>query len=63
MHVMRGEVRAGRREGVGWRQHTQHARGGLRLKAGGQGTRGAHFEHVAHVHDPGCVEAQRLIER
>jgi len=35
-----------------------------RLKAcGGQGTRGAHPEHVAHVRDLGGVKAQRLIER
>ena len=34
-----------------------------RLKAGGQGTRGAHVEHVLHVRDAGRVEAQRLIER
>ena len=60
---MRGEVRAGRRVGVGRRQRTQHARGGLRLKARGQGTRGAHFEHVAHVRDPGRVEAQWPVER
>eukprot|EP00964_Phaeocystis_antarctica_P039603 scaffold22650_cov55-Phaeocystis_antarctica.AAC.4 len=25
--------------------------------------RGAHLEHVAHVHDAGRVEAQRLVER
>eukprot|EP00964_Phaeocystis_antarctica_P065164 scaffold39268_cov62-Phaeocystis_antarctica.AAC.3 len=25
--------------------------------------RGAHVEHVAHVRDAGCVEAQRLVER
>ena len=30
---------------------------------GGQGTRGAHVEHVAHVCDAGCVEAERLVER
>ena len=28
-------MRPGRREGVGWRQRNRHARGGLRLKAGG----------------------------
>jgi len=44
---MRGEVRAGRREGVGRRRRKRHARGKARLKAvGGQGTRGAHVEHV-----------------
>ena len=37
--------------------------GTARLKAGGQGTRGAHVEHPAHVRDAGCVEAQRLVER
>ena len=30
---------------------------------GGQGTRGAHIEHVAHGCDAGRVEAQRLVER
>ena len=29
---------------------------------GGQGTRGAHVEHVAHGCDAGRVEAQRLVE-
>ena len=27
-HAMRGDVRAGRREGVGWRQRKRRARGG-----------------------------------
>ena len=37
--------------------------GKARLKAvGGQGTRGAHVEHVAHVRDLGGVQAQRLVE-
>ena len=30
---------------------------------GGQGTRGAHGEHLAHVRDLGRVEAERLVER
>ena len=30
---------------------------------GGQGTRGAHVEHVVHVCDLGRVEAERLVER
>jgi len=35
-----------------------------RLKAvGGQGTRGAHFEHAVHGRDLGGVKAQRLVER
>ena len=33
------------------------------LKAGGQGTRGAHEEHLLHVRDVGRVEAQRLVEQ
>ena len=38
--------------------------GRARLKAvGGQGTRGAHLEHAAHVRDLGRVEAERLVER
>ena len=34
-----------------------------RLKAGGQGTRGAHVEHPVHVCNLGRVEAERLVER
>ena len=34
-----------------------------RLKALGQGTRGAHLEHAVHVRDLGRVEAERLVER
>ena len=30
---------------------------------GGQGTRGAHLEHLAHIRDAGRVEAERLVER
>jgi hypothetical protein len=61
---MRDEVQARRREGVGRRRRKRRARGKARLKAvGGQGTRGAHVEHVAHVRDLGGVEAQRLVER
>ena len=37
--------------------------GRARLKVvGGQGTRGAHPEHVFHVFDLGRVEAERLVE-
>eukprot|EP00964_Phaeocystis_antarctica_P058048 scaffold34414_cov60-Phaeocystis_antarctica.AAC.3 len=36
--------------------------GRVRLKAGAQGTRGAHLEHLQHVRDAGRVEAQRLVE-
>jgi hypothetical protein len=61
---MRDEVQARRREGVGRRRRKRRARGKARLKAvGGQGTRGAHGEHDAHVRDLGGVEAQRLVER
>ena len=61
---MRGEVRPGRREGVGWQQRNRHARGWPTTQGlGGQGTRGAHFEHVTRVCDAGRVEAQRLVER
>ena len=61
---MRGEVRAGRREGVGRRRRKRHARGKARLKAWGpQGTRGAHVEHGPHGRYLGGVEAQRLVER
>jgi hypothetical protein len=59
---MRGEVRAGRREGVGWRRRKRHALGRADSRLGGQGTRGAHVEHVAHVRDIGRVQAQQLVE-
>ena len=49
------------REGRRRRASGMHGR--ARLKAGGQGTRGAHLEHVLHVCDAGRVEAQRLFER
>eukprot|EP00964_Phaeocystis_antarctica_P058051 scaffold34414_cov60-Phaeocystis_antarctica.AAC.6 len=37
--------------------------GRARLKAGGQGMRGAHPEHAVHGRDLGRVEGQRLVER
>ena len=61
---MRDEVRAGRQK-RSWRSESasgMHA-GRAQLKAGGQGTRGAHVEHVLHGCDLGRVEAQRLVER
>ena len=63
-HATWEEVRPGRSEGVGWRRRNRHARGGpdSRLQ-GGQGTRGAHVEHVDHGRDLGRVEAERLVER
>ena len=61
---MRSEVWARGRKGVGRRQRTSGMHGGrARLKAEGQGTRGAHLEHVVHVRDLGRDEAQRLVER
>ena len=60
---MRGEVRARRREGVRRRRRKRHARGGRPdSRREGQGTRGAHCEHVVHVRDLGGVKPQRLIE-
>ena len=50
-------------EGVGRWRRKRHARGGTDSRLGGQGTRGAHFEHGAHVRDAGRIEAQRLVER
>ena len=53
-----------RREGVGWwrcKRACTRERPSSRL--GGQGTRGAHVEHVARGCDLGRVEAQRLVER
>jgi len=60
---MRGEVRAGRREGVGRRRRKRHARGGPGSRREGQGTRGAHPKHADHARSLGGVEAQRLVER
>ena len=37
--------------------------GGPDSRLGGQGTRGAHVEHPAHVRDLGRVDAERLVER
>ena len=57
---MWGEVRVGTR-GVAAAQAA--CTGGARLKrCGGQGMRGAHGEHAAHVLDTGRVEAQRLVK-
>jgi len=57
---MRGEVWAGRR-GVVVAQAA--CTGRARLKAGSQGTRGAHLKHLVHVRDLGRVEAQWLVKR
>ena len=61
-----GEVRPGRREGLGCGGGTTS---GMHVwmwpdsrLVGAKGTRGAHDEHVAHVCDAGGVEAQRLVE-
>ena len=61
---MRGEARGpggGRGRGAGAAQAARTGR--AQLEVGGQGTRGAHPEHVLHVRDAGRVEAQRLVER
>ena len=51
------EVRPGRREG--WVVATQSACTGMaRLKAVGQGTRGAHGEYVAHGRDAGRIPSR-----
>ena len=54
-HKMRSELRAARASGTHGEGPTQGC--------GGQGTRGAHCEHVAHARDLGRVEAERLVER
>jgi len=60
-----GEVRAGRREGLGCGGGTTSGMHGKRpnSRLGGQGhARGAHLEHLEHVRDAGGVEAQWLVE-
>ena len=63
---MRGEVRAGKREDVGWRRRKWCVWGGPNYRIGATGharsTR-AHPKHLAHACDLGRVEAQRLVER
>ena len=62
---MLGEVRPrAEAEGCGAVAAAQAAgMGRARLKAGGQGTRGAHSKHVPCCGDLGHVQAQRLVER
>ena len=63
-HAMWEAVRPGRREGVGWRRRIYGVHGeGPTQGWRGQGTRGAHKEHVLHVCDLGRVEAERLVKR
>ena len=62
-HAMRGEVQGREAGGVGRWRRKRRARGRPDLRLGGQGTRGAHHEHVVHVRDLGGVKAQRLVER
>ena len=56
-------ARARRREGREAAAAHAACTGRARLKAGGQGMRGAHVEHVVHGRDAGRDEAQRLVER
>jgi hypothetical protein len=59
---MRGEVRVGRREGVGSGGASGMDGKAPESRLGGQGTRRAHLEHGAHGRDLGGVKAQRLVE-
>ena len=65
--VERRAYGAGR--GAGWEAEAGGDRGArimqgrVRLQIWGRPWGGAHPEHVAHVHDAGGVEAQRLVER
>ena len=59
----RGTVRQGVKALGGGDANGGRARGGPDSRLGGQGTRGAHEEHIAHVCDLGRVEAERLVER
>ena len=69
-HAMRGEVRVQQRAACGRGVSVLgdgDASGmdgdGLTQGCGGQGTCGAHFEHLVHGRDLGRVEAERLVER
>ena len=56
-----GEVRAGRREGLGWWRHTRGMHGdGPAQGLGAKGTRRAHVEHEAHGRDAGGVPARNV---
>eukprot|EP00964_Phaeocystis_antarctica_P058275 scaffold34558_cov52-Phaeocystis_antarctica.AAC.2 len=64
----KGGIRCGARRGPGGERvwggggaSDMHGEGPTE-GCGGQGTRGAHVKHVAHVCDAGRVEAQRLVE-
>ena len=62
-NMMRGELRAGRRQ-VAARATASKQRAGEESSAGSLGHgRGAHEEHAVHDCDAGGVEAQRLVER
>jgi len=50
----------GGRPGGAAAARARHARGRPDSRLGGQGKRGAHPEHVAHVRDLGGVEAEWL---
>ena len=54
-------VRAGRREAAG-DCGACSVQGRARLQIGSRARGEAHVEHVAHVCDAGCVEAQQLVE-
>ena len=61
-HMVRDDVRPGRREAAGDRG-ARSVQWRARLQIGGRARGGAHEEHVVHVRDVGGVEAQRLVER
>ena len=62
-NMMRGELRAGRRQ-VAARATASKQRAGEGSSAGSLGHgRGAHEEHAVHDCDAGGVKAQRLVER
>ena len=48
---------------MGRERRKPRARGGGDSRLEGQGTRGAHVEHVVHGCDAGRVEAERMVER
>ena len=59
---MREEVRAGRREGVGWRRRMRRARVGPDSRLGGQGTRRAGMRRRATAVHAACTQGRARLQ-